>query len=275
MKNKFKSIVSGSILILAFVIFFSALTNAATVNGRTLLVSYNDSLYCIKLQINTDTGTDQMGGATIVLSFDTTQLSFPDFPVQGTDYIFNNFSDGMYSPAYVTKVLGNMLWLNIELNSDNQGTMVAGKNNWTDLVTLFFAKHVQSPANTITWETESNFWSIYNGDNYTTWKTGNFNNTTSFQETDAQSEDFKLLQNYPNPFNPATTISFELKNSGNVVLTVYNVLGEIIETLINSNLNAGLYNINFDAANLSSGIYLYRLSVNNSFSAIKKMILMK
>jgi hypothetical protein len=275
MNNKFELTIRNIQVIFISVLFFSSIAKATNMNGRTLLISNDDSLYCIKLQISTDTGTDQMGGATIVINYDTTQLAFPDFPVSSTDYFFNNFSGGTYSAASITKVLGNMLWLNIELNSDNQGLVVAGKDNWTDLVTIYFIKRVQSPVYSIRWETKNNFWSIYDGDNSTLWQLGIFDNTTKIQEMNTQTGDFQLLQNYPNPFNPNTTISFELKISGNVVLTVYNMLGEIIETLINSNLSAGKHNVNFDAAELSSGIYLYRLSVNNSSSVIKKMILLK
>jgi hypothetical protein len=216
-----------------------------------------------------------MGGATIIIKYDSTQLLFPDLLSAGTHYVFHNFSGGTYSPATVTKVLGNMLWLNIELNSDDQGFIVSDNNGWTDLATLYFTKRVQSPADPIMWETESDFWSIYDGDNSTFWTIGNFNSPTNIQDQAAPPENFELLQNYPNPFNPSTTISFNLKSSGEVVLTVYNILGETVETLVNSNMNSGNHKINFNAANLSSGIYFYKLSVNNKFTSIKKMILMK
>ena len=66
---------------------------------------------------------------------------------------------------------------------------------------------------------------------------------------------FELFQNYPNPFNPTTIIQYSIPQSGNVKLTIYNSLGEEVETLVNSFEEAGTYNINFDAAQLSSGIY--------------------
>ena len=86
--------------------------------------------------------------------------------------------------------------------------------------------------------------------------------------------EFTLAQNYPNPFNPTTTIEYSIPESGTVKLVVYNSLGEEVATLVNDFKEAGNYKINFDAADLSSGIYYYRLA-SNSFNEIKKMILLK
>jgi len=86
--------------------------------------------------------------------------------------------------------------------------------------------------------------------------------------------EFNLLQNYPNPFNPATTISFSIANSGFVTLTVYNVTGEKVMTLVNRDYQPGNYSVEFNANMLASGIYLYRLTAG-SFTSTKKMILMK
>jgi hypothetical protein len=86
--------------------------------------------------------------------------------------------------------------------------------------------------------------------------------------------EYALLQNYPNPFNPETNITFDLLESGEVTLTVYNALGQTIATLVNGSLAAGRHTVNFDAANLPSGLYFYRMEAGE-FSAIKKMVLMK
>ena len=85
---------------------------------------------------------------------------------------------------------------------------------------------------------------------------------------------FELKQNYPNPFNPSTTIEYDLKQAAKVTLDVYNLLGEKMLTLVNSKQNAGSHRVAFDAANLASGIYFYKLSADN-VSATKKMMLMK
>jgi len=86
--------------------------------------------------------------------------------------------------------------------------------------------------------------------------------------------EFNLSQNYPNPFNPTTNIKFDIPNSGNVSLKVYNELGKEVNNLINSYRSAGKYEINFDATNLSSGIYFYKLETGD-FTATKKMLLIK
>jgi len=87
--------------------------------------------------------------------------------------------------------------------------------------------------------------------------------------------EFTLLQNYPNPFNPSTKIEYYLPVEGNVTLKIFNILGQEVRTLINNELtNAGRYTITFDASNLPSGIYIYRLQTGN-FSSNKKMILLK
>ncbi len=86
--------------------------------------------------------------------------------------------------------------------------------------------------------------------------------------------DYILNQNYPNPFNPSTTIEFGLPKSDNVKLVVYDVLGREVAVLVNENLNAGYYKVNFDASNLSSGVYFYSLKAGD-FVSVKKLILMK
>ena len=88
------------------------------------------------------------------------------------------------------------------------------------------------------------------------------------------ANDFELFQNYPNPFNPSTTISLSLKNSGLTKLSVYDILGREVQVLLNDELSAGNYKINFDGQNLSSGIYIYRLE-SGSFIQSKRMILLK
>jgi|SRR4030095_15639302 len=86
--------------------------------------------------------------------------------------------------------------------------------------------------------------------------------------------DYSLSQNYPNPFNPATNIKFGLPKSSNVVLRVYNQLGETVSELVNQNLGAGLYEYNFDASAVPSGVYFYKLTAGD-FTQTKKMILIK
>ena len=85
---------------------------------------------------------------------------------------------------------------------------------------------------------------------------------------------FTLKQNYPNPFNPNTKISYSIPEASFVSLKIYDLLGEEISTLINEEKAAGSYKINFDAEQLTSGIYFYKIEAGNYIEA-KKMILMK
>ncbi len=85
---------------------------------------------------------------------------------------------------------------------------------------------------------------------------------------------FMLGQNYPNPFNPTTNFKFQMPNSGFVKLAVFDITGKEVAVLVNENLNAGTYNIDFDASHLASGTYFYRMETNG-FSEVKKMVLVK
>ena len=90
---------------------------------------------------------------------------------------------------------------------------------------------------------------------------------------------FELYQNYPNPFNPATTISFDLPSDAQVILSIYNVVGEHIADLVRGNYSIGKYHVDYDASSLASGIYLYQLWAIKPNGAIisdtKKMIIMR
>jgi hypothetical protein len=85
---------------------------------------------------------------------------------------------------------------------------------------------------------------------------------------------FALQQNYPNPFNPTTKIKFDLAKATNVKIEIFNSLGQIIKTLVDDYKPAGYYETDFNASQLSSGVYFYRMTTNN-FVDMKKMIVVK
>jgi hypothetical protein len=87
-------------------------------------------------------------------------------------------------------------------------------------------------------------------------------------------DNFTLEQNYPNPFNAQTSIKYSLSTDGFASLIVYNIKGEVVATIFQGNQKAGGYTLNFDASNLSSGIYFYRLEAQG-FTHTAKMVLMK
>jgi len=103
--------------------------------------------------------------------------------------------------------------------------------------------------------------------------------TNSIRNISTVAGDFSLSQNYPNPFNPSTSIKFSIPSNGNVNLKVYNLLGKEVSSLVNGNLNSGVYSVDFNGANLSSGTYIYRLNYNGAngkvFSDVKKLTLIK
>ena len=82
-----------------------------------------------------------------------------------------------------------------------------------------------------------------------------------------------LYNNYPNPFNSKTKIVYELLTYHNVKLAVYNVLGEEVKVLVNQNQDKGIYEVEFDASGLASGVYFYRLDAFDT--TIKKMLILK
>jgi len=85
---------------------------------------------------------------------------------------------------------------------------------------------------------------------------------------------FKLGQNYPNPFNPSTTIKYSIPETGHVILSIYNIIGEEVKVLVDERMDAGFYEKIFDASNLPSGVYVYKLESPGLVQA-KKMLLMK
>jgi len=168
-------------LLFTLLLIYTSLLFATDVNGRFDVIGITGSTFSVKVQINTNTGTDDMGGATIPISYDHTTMSMPTTLISGTHYIYHNFSGGNYSTATVTRNIWNgvyQIWLNIDLpfyHSDS-GTVVAQNPNWTDVVTLNFDILNTNGNALLTWLTTSPFWGIYDGNNTTMWNIGAFNN---------------------------------------------------------------------------------------------------
>lgn len=94
------------------------------------------------------------------------------------------------------------------------------------------------------------------------------------RQINSTPQDFRLEQNYPNPFNPTTTIRFSVPQRSDIELVVYDALGNEIETLISGDHDAGVYEVDFDATGLTSGVYFYQIK-SASFSETRKLVLMK
>jgi hypothetical protein len=91
---------------------------------------------------------------------------------------------------------------------------------------------------------------------------------------DGVPAEFALEQNYPNPFNPATTVKFQIPNSEMVNISIYDISGRKVAEVMNTQLEAGYYSVNFNASVLPSGVYLYRITAG-TFNDVKKMTLLK
>jgi hypothetical protein len=86
---------------------------------------------------------------------------------------------------------------------------------------------------------------------------------------------FGLQQNYPNPFNPKTIINYELLMIHDVELSIYNLLGQKVATLVSERQSTGTYQVEWDASSFASGVYLYQLRTDAGFNQTKKLVLVK
>ena len=269
---KLRSIFIASLLVLSSV----TAVFAVELSGKVSILNNDGSNYKVLLQINTDIQSQKLGGATIVVDFDTTSISFPDNPQSGSDFIFANFNLGYYDTAKVTKISNGEIWINIDLTSDGNGTLVEkGPDSWTDLVTLNFASTAIIVNNPISWNINSKYWQVYDSDNFSVWGKGNFDFITDASGSNHQNNfSYVLSQNYPNPFNPSTKIEYRIPERSSVSLVVYNTIGQQISILTEGEKEAGTYSIEYNAENLPSGIYFYRIQAGN-FVQTKKMVLLK
>jgi len=104
---------------------------------------------------------------------------------------------------------------------------------------------------------------------------GSFDVVTGISDSEpVMVERFTLANNYPNPFNPSTKIQYSLPTSEYVSLKVYDIIGREVATLVNTQQSAGSYDVEFNASNLTSGVYFYKINAG-SFDAVKKMLLVK
>jgi hypothetical protein len=101
------------------------------------------------------------------------------------------------------------------------------------------------------------------------------NTVSAIEETGKPVQTYALMQNYPNPFNPNTVIRYQLPVHGFVQIDVYNMLGQRVRTLVNKMQPAGIYSVLFNGNGLASGVYYYRLTIGNRFTAVRKMLLVE
>jgi len=114
-------------------------------------------------------------------------------------------------------------------------------------------------------------WSVGHGGSISKMTSGIVGNSS---ENYSKPNEYSLDQNYPNPFNPSTIIRYSIPEANHVNITVYNILGKEVTRLVNSNKQAGNYEVEFNAENLSSGIYIYKIE-SGRFTETRKMLLIK
>lgn len=197
-----------------------------------------------------------------------------NFPVAGTKW-FKNWFFPIYSNYGETKAL----------------------QNYFLLLSQYFPKSANEYTRDMNWGEFIHFWSGAAGVNLKDMATKAFGwtTTTDNQFKQAQKDfpkityaavavedkeikqavSYSLLQNYPNPFNPSTNICYSVEKAGHVTLKIYDILGKEIKTLVNEIQNPGTYSYNFESGSLASGVYYYKLTAAESYSEIKKMILIR
>ncbi len=139
----------------------------------------------------------------------------------------------------------------------------------------FGLNHLENISDADTVYTVNAQWGSINPNFYNKW---DFNNRkpllTGVEELQGIALAYALEQNYPNPFNPTTKIEFSLPKQSPVELKIFNVLGQEVATLVHATLNAGRHAVSFDARNLATGLYIYRITAGE-FTSVKKMLLVK
>jgi hypothetical protein len=213
---------------------------------------------------------------------------------------FNDFRESQYSNSIVvvtplpgpTDLSGQLtnegfVQLNWSDNSESElGFIIEGKPQHQDSVFSIIDSVINNIKSYI--DTEAKYYTpyIYRIYAFTSDTISDFSNEISINVVGIQNRssslknDFNLSQNYPNPFNPITKINYLIPEKSSVSITIYTSLGEPVEELINSSQEKGEYCVNFDASELSSGVYFYRLKAvsiktGKEFNDAKKLLLLK
>ena len=212
---------------------------------------------------------------TAMAEWNQKQWGDPRFANPSIDILSTGYIYGDYLP---TTVPGDDNGTKTEVSPDGGSGITVGVSKFTDFAENFNqTTHMSTidnlPIGALMWDDAQ--MAAYDPATAMQAVVTAYNAATDVNETGSGSPvSYKLSQNYPNPFNPTTTIEFSLPKSQNVTLKVYNLLGQEVATLINSNMTAGNHSINFNASNLSSGLYIYKISAG-SFTSARKMMLLK
>ena len=259
-------------------------------------VFYNPADDNVYIKVFTDNGLYRLntspfnGGYDVVFTnlFQDNQ-SKVCFSADGS-LLYDHFEGNVLVYEFTTGLTVNTITLDLQHNLDwPRGNLIA--HTGTYLITIADnVVYAYDPSNgnaiatcTLTSMPASYEWSMSytNGmfflteDTETTWYAWTIDDgAVSVEENETTPLEFSLEQNYPNPFNPSTKIKYSILETGNIKLAIYNSVGEEVAVLINEMMSAGFYEVEFNATDLSSGIYFYQLRAG-SFVETKKMILLK
>jgi Secretion system C-terminal sorting domain len=225
--------------------------------------------------------TWSVGAATIRLNISPNPASgltiHPDNPVINPN---PNINSGIYQPLKTLAASATIMSFNIlTFNTSgfyrfNPGTYTLGKVRFNvvgSFVTDSIKFRVNPPFTTaLTTVNDSTVALVYP----TTFTITNPTLVGTGNNTSELPKEFKLYENYPNPFNPTTSIKYDIANNSFVKLTVYDVTGKEVETLVNDNLQAGRYEASFNGSTYSSGIYFAKIEAG-SYKHIIKMVMIK
>ncbi|RPI69595.1 MAG: T9SS C-terminal target domain-containing protein, partial [Ignavibacteriales bacterium] len=219
------------------------------------------------LTISDDAGGDEGTLDSVYIHLATTGNILP---VELVSFNYNVSDNGV-----------NLSWMtSSELNNSGFEVQRFSESKW-DVLSFVKGKGTTTESNSYSFIDDD----LLSGKYLYRLKQVNFNGTFEYSKTlevDYQKAvSYNLYQNYPNPFNPSTKITFSIPEGGIVKLTVHNIIGETISTLVNQKMDKGIHSFEFDASKLNmnknglpSGIYLFRIEINN-FTSTKKMILLK
>ena len=243
---------------IAILLAASTVISATDVNSRFVVISSDSSKLKVLLQINTNSGSDDMGGATIVIGFNTASLNFSSNPQINSHYIFHNFCGGNYSTATITKPGIDKVWLNIDLpfNNSNNGTVVSGSNGWTDVASLFFDITNANDTLRLNWLMTNPYWGIYDANNTTMWNPGTPQNLNYIINNDV---------------TPPQLVSAELINLNTLVLNFSEQLNiNTVRSINNYSISSGISVLNavlsFTEVTLTTSNHVsgtYTVTVNN------------
>jgi hypothetical protein len=240
---------------------YNSYSSSVAVSGLVVNVVWNGNLYSNRDEIyykrSTNGGVNW--GADIRLTNDTSGQYVPSVAVSGSvvHLVWLDGRNGNYEIYYKRSTDGGISW-----GTDTRLTNNSAESWYPSVAVSGSVVHV-------VWQDKRDGnWEIY-------YKRNPTGNTIGIKNISSEiPSSYSLQQNYPNPFNNTSNLKFQIVNTGDVKLVVYDIMGREVQTLVNEQLSPGTYEVTFDASMLPSGIYFYRLT-SGDFSETRKMILIK